>query len=686
MKKLLAAGSFCLALASGQHIQLKVANAASLQASAGIAPRTLVAISGPGLANFSMAAPDPSRPPSALGGVSVSVNDVPCGVISVSPTQVIAYLDGAIQVGQVELALTAPAAFAVSRILVEPRSSPALFTLNGRGSGDGAIVNQATLVPGPVSVAGPGGPSRLMLFATGLDAGAAPVVRVNGLPVPVLSYQEHSSFQGVQRIDVRLAPELAGAGRVEVVVEQSGRPSNATDIVILPDRGVFPSDRPNQTRSRELAAIAWVPGTGLALVADENDDVVRVVDLSLKRVTRVIALPDGARPMALGVWGTGTLALVAQYGRDSLALLDLITYSVAAEYPVGRGPSAIAVSQDQAVVICSGSDEAHFFDFRPRQITGNAATGRLPRGVAADRQRVYVTNQSDGTITALDWTTRSAVNTIKLGVDFRPGAVEVLPEDGFLVVAEPSAGPQGRLIFVNPANGAKFPLDGNPDRSGGASQILLLGETLYLANPSGGSVTALGATFTTTSVSLVNPRNLRVEAGARALAFNARDNLLLALNQGAGSVSLIDPANFAVLGRIDAVRVNPDDDDDHSDRRAAPNLPTLTAVYPSAVQADSTFLLQLTGTNLAGATAVLFLDPQTIPLLERGRGHWNRGNSGQSVPGIAVSDIRVTSDGTALAANVFVARGHATAPRAIRVLTPNGESALTGAPVLFVSQ
>jgi uncharacterized protein (TIGR03437 family) len=686
VKKLLFAGSFFVVLVSAQSVQLKVANAASLQSQSAIAPRSLVTVTGQGLSSETALAADPGRLPMALAGVTMSVNGVPCPIVSVSPTQVTAFLDGSIQTGQVELSLETPTAFAIARIIVEPRSSPAMFTWSGKGSGNGAIINSVTFARESFSVTSGGYPTRLTWFANGLDASAPATVRVGGVAAPVESISDHPSFQGLQQINLRLAPEIAGAGRVEAMVEQRGRPSNATEIVILPEQGVFPSDLPNQTRSRELAAIAWVPNSGLALVADENDDVIRVVDLYLKRVTRVIALPDGAQPVALGVWGKGTLAVAALRGRDSIALLDLAAFNVASEIGVGRSPSAIAVSQDQAVVICSDSDSAYFFDFQSRELKGSAATGRLPRGVTADAQRAYVTNQSDGSITALDLITHSAVSTLKIGVDARPGAILSLPDDRMVVTAEPSTGLDGRVYFVNVGTGATFTLAANPEKNGGASNILKVGDTLYFANQTGGSVTASGTAVTTTTVSLVNPRNLRTEPGTRALAYDARDNLILALNEGAGSISLIDPVNFAVVGRIDAVRTAPSDDDDHLDRTSAKNLPALVLSAPGTIRSDTTFLLELSGTNLAAATAILFVDPQTVPGLERGRGHWNRGNIGQTDPGISVTDIRPDASGTVLTATVHVARGHATAPRLIRVLTPNGESPLANAPVLNVLQ
>jgi hypothetical protein len=84
--------------------------------------------------------------------------------------------------------------------------------------------------------------------------------------------------------------------------------------VLLPPagQGEFPNDQANTTRSREIASVAWVPGTSLVLVADQNDDVVRVVEVKAKQVTQVIALSQGANPVGIAVTANGATAVVAE--------------------------------------------------------------------------------------------------------------------------------------------------------------------------------------------------------------------------------------------------------------------------------------------------------------------------------------------------------------------------------------
>ena len=435
MKKLLTLGSFCAIFASADTFPLIVSNAASFQQNAGISPGAIITVKGPSLAGVTLSAPDSSHPPTMLGDVMLFVNDVPCALYYVSPTQINAVIDPSVKPDPAGLlVLQSPTRSAQTSINIQSPTSPAIFTLAGTGSGDGAIVNAFTANTGAFSVTTGNGPTFLALFVTSLDTKTQPIVWVGGISVPVQYFGDPGVYPGMQQINIQIPASLAGAGRVELVVEQNGRRSNAVEVVLLPSQNVFADDQPNTVRSRELAAVAWIPGTNLALVADENDDVVRVIDLSQRRVTRVIALPDGAQPSAIGVHGSGTLAVVAERGRGAIIALDLTAYKAIGEFQTGLGASAVAVAGDLAIIANSDADTASFFTFRgglgtqALQVIATVPTGRLPRAVAVDSQHAYVTNESAGTITVLDLVNRTASNTISLGVDVRPSAIQVLED------------------------------------------------------------------------------------------------------------------------------------------------------------------------------------------------------------------------------------------------------------------
>ncbi len=683
-----------------QPAGLIVSNAASFQQNAGIAPGAIIAIKGSGLSPATAVAPDSTHPPKSLGGVTVTVNDVPCALYYVSDTQINAIIDPSLQAGPGLLIVQGPSRTQQVSVNLQSPGAPAIFTLTGTGSGDGAIVNALTANTEAFSVATGTGPTFLALFVTNLDPKTMPTVWIGGISAPVLYFGDPGVYPGMQQINVQLPASLDGAGRIEVVVEQAGRRSNAVEVVVLPSQLVSgAAPQPNTIRSRELASVAWVPGTSLALVADENDDVVRVVDLSQRRVTRVIALPDGAQPAGIGVHSSGTLAVVAERGRGAVIALDLTTFTAINEYKTGLGASAVAVAGDQAIIANSDDDTVSFFSFRAGlgisalQVLAKVPVGRAPRAVAVDSLHAYVANESAGTITVLDLAGRTATNTISLGIDVRPAAIQILEDQGLAIVAEPSAGPGGKLIFVKLANRQFVSITANPDQTGGASAIAAAADQIYLANQSGGSITATPVAtlpdtqFVTSDVKLA-PANFKVSAGTRSLSMDTRDNVLLALNEGGGTLATIDLTTNSVTARIDAVHASASDTaDDHSDRLSAPNLPSIALVSPASVQAGaapSSFTLTITGTNVANATGVLFIDPSAVSSLTRGPGNQNRGNFGASDPAFSVTSMAPDETGTKLLVNVQLAANTQPRTRVIRLLTPNGETSLNGAPTLVV--
>jgi hypothetical protein len=136
-----------------------------------------------------------------------------------------------------------------------------------------------------ISVRGPR-TRRLGAVRHGLNLSVAPVVKIGGVPVQLVFFGAAPCCDGLDQINIMLPDSLAGAGRVPVLLAPNGVASNTVQVVLLPPQGQaeFPGDQDNTTLSRELANVAWVPGTSLVLVNDQNDDVVRIVDVKAKQV------------------------------------------------------------------------------------------------------------------------------------------------------------------------------------------------------------------------------------------------------------------------------------------------------------------------------------------------------------------------------------------------------------------
>jgi YVTN family beta-propeller protein len=226
-------------------------------------------------------------------------------------------------------------------------------------------------------------------------------------------------------------------------------------------------------------------------------------------------------------------------------------------------------------------------------------------------------------------------------------------------------------LVLDVTSGAVTEAQANPARSGGSSGLAVFGSTAYVANQTGGSVSALP--ISASGVPGV-PVIIKVDLGPRALAIDTQDNLLLVTNEGSGTVVLIDLWTNKVTGRIDAVRTNGEENDDHGDRDQGhhSSAPSVTSLAPASGHPNSAFTLSITGVNLTGATAVDFLLP-------KGEGHHQNvqdekgGSSGSLDTAFSASDIQVNGDGTQLTAAITVA-GAAPGAHTLRVTTPAGQS------------
>jgi DNA-binding beta-propeller fold protein YncE len=127
------------------------------------------------------------------------------------------------------------------------------------------------------------------------------------------------------------------------------------------------------------------------LVATPTSNAVQVVSTGDAPAAGTL-IPTGAWPTSVAWWEGGSLALVAQTGRDSLGFLDPSTEQVVDAIRVGDEPAGIVVVGDVAYVTISGEDRVVAVDLLTRTVTGSADTGRDPRAltVSPDGRYLYV--------------------------------------------------------------------------------------------------------------------------------------------------------------------------------------------------------------------------------------------------------------------------------------------------------
>jgi hypothetical protein len=181
------------------------------------------------------------------------------------------------------------------------------------------------------------------------------------------------------------------------------------------------------------------------------------------------------------------------------------------------------------------------------------------------------------------------------------------------------------------------------------------------------------------------PTTLSADLGARAVAVDSIDNLLLVACEGTGTIVLMDLTKNQIVGRINAVRseqeVQGGDHNNHNDRITAANAPTITSIDPINAAAGTTFTLTVHGTNLQGADNIFFMDPATLP------GHQvennERAHSPFGIPdtNFTVNNFQSNSAGNMMTATIAIAKGAARGQhRVVRVEALNGDTSWTASP------
>ena len=667
-------------LLHGDSQNIRVVNGASFMQASTLTPGSIIsilAVTSPVVANTTAVAADFSNPPHTLGGVTVTAGTTTLPLFFVSPVQINTRLDPAIPAGPVTLTVQSPTGTFTKNLVLSKYSPPGVFSLFGSGTRDGAIENAVTFHIGPYTTTTNGQPTYLSIYTTGLDLTTKPAVTIGGVSVPIQFYGDAPCCPALQQINVQLTPDLAGAGRVEVAVTTNGITSNVTEVVILPNpgQGAFPPAGENQARYREISSVAWIPNTGLALVTDENDDVVRLIDIKSRKVVRTITLPEGSQPVSVAAGGVG---VVAERMRGKIAIIDLLAYTVTAEVAVGSGPVSLALAGNVALVVNQDSDGSSVsaVDLTTHNVT-NIGIARGARGIAVDNgaNLAYVTNEDGGTISVIDMAHLTAKPaTISLPANARPASIQFALPSGPLAVTEPSS---GEILLVPTTGGPPIEVAANPDGKG-PSDVAIVGGTLYLADQAGGSLTVIQPL---SDIGTHNPptvTSVPIDLGVRSFGLDTQDKLLFAVCEGSGKIALIDLNTSQVIDWIDAVRGELETvaKNDHSDRLTAPNAPKLISFTPTTGTAKSTISLTVTGTNLTGATDLSFVDPTTV----YAHGPWEDGEYGQGAndPNMQVSNVQVNAAGTQLTAAVTVGAGVKPNSRYIlRVGTPNGDTGIT---------
>jgi uncharacterized protein (TIGR03437 family) len=182
----------------------------------------------------------------SLGGTVVAVNGVAAQLFYASPTQVNFIVPPATAPGEAAVSVTVNGAPAAAGTVTISQVAPALFTASADGRGvpagfstfDGVNLQLLSNPDGsarPVAAGTDATPNYLELYGTGLRGRTsldAVRVTVGGEQAEVLYAGAHQVFAGLDQLNIKLPPSLAGRGNVEIVLTVDGREANRVTIKV----------------------------------------------------------------------------------------------------------------------------------------------------------------------------------------------------------------------------------------------------------------------------------------------------------------------------------------------------------------------------------------------------------------------------------------------------------------------
>lgn len=222
-------------------------SAASYLADA-LAPDSIVAAFGSGLANQTAAAESVSLP-TELAGARVAVTDSggaerPAPLYFISPAQVNFVVPAATAPGPATVRLTDAQGRTHAGEIMVATVAPGLFSISGPGQGlaaaallrihpDGSRTEE--IVTGPIDLGAPEEQVYLILFGTGIrrrSSLANVTVRVAGESLPPLYAGPQGDYPGLDQINVLLPAQWRGRGHLDLTVVVDGKTSNPVQLRI----------------------------------------------------------------------------------------------------------------------------------------------------------------------------------------------------------------------------------------------------------------------------------------------------------------------------------------------------------------------------------------------------------------------------------------------------------------------
>jgi uncharacterized protein (TIGR03437 family) len=224
-------------------------SSASYKLDAPVAPESIVATFGAGLATATATATTTPWP-TTLGGLQVTVTDARgtarlAPLYYVSPTQLLYLIPAGTTPGAAQVAIGA-----LRHTIQVAETAPSIYSASQNGQGvaaatfvrvsargertEGLLFDANTKAAVPIPVAA-GDQIYLLLYGTGMRGGPA-TATVGDVAVPVAGPVAQGQYQGLDQINLGPLPLRIGAGQRQIVIRQGEALANAVTVTITAAR------------------------------------------------------------------------------------------------------------------------------------------------------------------------------------------------------------------------------------------------------------------------------------------------------------------------------------------------------------------------------------------------------------------------------------------------------------------
>lgn len=306
---------FCSSITFAQQATVTTVSAASYEPSAAVAPGSIVSSFGNNLTTVTMAATDtnPATPqielPTSLGGTTVQVNNIFCGLLYVSPAQINFVMPEGLSNGNYSVIISDGNNSSYGGVSVS-RLQPSIFSMNSDGQGvlaanivrvkaDGSQQRESLaqldpttnrMIPKPIDLGPLDERVFIEIYLTGSRLENNPndysyihrsvFVLLGGKVITPVYAGKQGFFAGIDQVNIELPRSLIGKGKIYLSIHGNvddsinllaGFTSNIVELEIAPASGTTPPIINNISASiAQVSDIVVINGSGFASNLSDN--------------------------------------------------------------------------------------------------------------------------------------------------------------------------------------------------------------------------------------------------------------------------------------------------------------------------------------------------------------------------------------------------------------------------------